>query len=634
MPREQNYSWQFFLPLSQQEAWDFVSDTDRLNRLAGIYKVHYNYDAPEKGESQVQGEAHFRGMKFAWVELPAEWVEPEYLILHRVFHKGPFRFLEMKTELEALPEGTLVKVRTKVIPRHMVGALLTRYAFSFEMKKGFERALSQAENWQKKGFTKALGSEKPKISKDQERLLEKNLVSLVEEHGFEKVGQNLQHYLLSQPESELAALRPYVLADRWRVSRDHVLKFFLYATQAGILDLSWRLLCPSCRQAKNSFSTLLEVPKGGHCDACNIHYGVDFDRSIEAVFSPAPLGLGKEANQYCHAAPKNTPHRLVSLVLDDNESEEFSITLGAGKYQFVSPDFEAGTFFEVVRAKTSKQNSSISVRRSLGSAEAIELRFEEGVITGLPEILTLGSEQKESFRFKLFNQSGRELRVYLVRTAWADHTVSAADITALQEFRDLFGSEVLAPGAEFSIRTMVFLFSDLVGSTSMYEDVGDAKAFALVRKHFDLLREIYVKHRGALVKTIGDAVMAVFREPLDALRAALEMHQRIEEVQLEYSDLRLALKIGIHQGACIAMQANDRLDYFGTTVNEAARVQATAEASELSLTDRIYQAPGVQEALWEAGFDIFAESRQLRGLSKQTDFFRINTAQKKLKIKG
>lgn len=237
---------------------------------------------------------------------------------------------------------------------------------------------------------------------------------------------------------------------------------------------------------------------------------------------------------------------------------------------------------------------------------------------------------EQDLHFAIKNVSDDERTLHITRTSWADDIVTAADVTAMQEFRTLFGSEVLAPGAEFSIRNMVFLFSDVVESTAMYERVGDAKAFALVRDHFDVMEEVYSKHRGALVKTIGDAVMAVFRHPEDALQAALEMHYAAQEMLDEQGERPIALKIGLHAGPCIAMQANGKLDYFGTTVNKAARVQGVAKAHEVAVSQELINSTAAQTWFALHGLEPEEKSHNLKGLAGNNKiyFVRVERAPK------
>lgn len=203
----------------------------------------------------------------------------------------------------------------------------------------------------------------------------------------------------------------------------------------------------------------------------------------------------------------------------------------------------------------------------------------------------------------------------LARTQWADNIVTAAELAAIQEFRDLFGADLLAPGAEFAIESQVFLFTDVVGSTAMYEKIGDGPAFSLIRRHFDVLAEIYQRHDGALVKTIGDAIMCVFRRGDQALRAAVDMAREVPLACEVEPGVPLHLRIGLHRGPCIAMTANDRIDYFGTTVNTAARIQGVAGADEVAISPSLLHQPDVHAVVTELRLPARTQELTLKGLS-------------------
>ena len=113
------------------------------------------------------------------------------------------------------------------------------------------------------------------------------------------------------------------------------------------------------------------------------------------------------------------------------------------------------------------------------------------------------------------------------------------------------------------ITSLTFLFTDLRGSTELYERVGDLAAFDLVSAHFQILNEIVAAEAGAVVKTSGDAVMATFATPDRAVAAALRMREAMRSLNDSHRDSKLLLKIGIHEGPCLAVVLNDRQDYFG-----------------------------------------------------------------------
>src|SRR4030095_5293195 len=127
----------------------------------------------------------------------------------------------------------------------------------------------------------------------------------------------------------------------------------------------------------------------------------------------------------------------------------------------------------------------------------------------------------------LINATDEDTTFQLERTAWSDQAATAADVTALQVFRDLFATEVVRPGEEISIGSVALMFTDLRDSTRMYRQIGDASAFGRVREHFEILEKALAAEGGPIVKTMGDAVMATFRHPVDALRSVWMAQEEI-----------------------------------------------------------------------------------------------------------
>ena len=124
--------------------------------------------------------------------------------------------------------------------------------------------------------------------------------------------------------------------------------------------------------------------------------------------------------------------------------------------------------------------------------------------------------------------------------------VAAKRLLSNQTFRDIYRTDMLDVDQELKITSLTFLFTDLKGSTGLYERVGDLVAYDLVRAHFRLLR-IVASEAGAVVKTIGDAVMATFSTPDRALAAAFDRYARRNarhQGRPREPGRRLLLKIG------------------------------------------------------------------------------------------
>ena len=181
----------------------------------------------------------------------------------------------------------------------------------------------------------------------------------------------------------------------------------------------------------------------------------------------------------------------------------------------------------------------------------------------------------------------------------------------------LFSNEALRPGEQISVGSLTMLFTDLRGSTQLYREIGDAPAFGRVMSHFDVLRDAIKDEDGAVVKTIGDAVMAVFRNPAAALRAILKA-QRILANPTDGA-LPLMLKVGIHAGPCIAVTLNERLDYFGGTVNMAARLEGLSTGGDVVVSPVVFADPDVAEMLKQSESTLSAEpfEMMLKGFDEE-----------------
>ena len=191
---------------------------------------------------------------------------------------------------------------------------------------------------------------------------------------------------------------------------------------------------------------------------------------------------------------------------------------------------------------------------------------------------------------RVYHDDARARHLKLERVAAVEQAATAQRLALLPEFRATFGTELLRPGVALRVGAVALVFTDLTGSTALYAEIGDARAFKLVHDHFDVIAAVVAKHQGAIVKTIGDAVMAAFDSELDALSAAVAMHRGFDALRADNPDARrTSLKIGAHAGPCYAVTANGVLDYFGQTVNVAARVQGEAGAGELVVAEPLAQ---------------------------------------------
>ncbi|HSE22652.1 MAG TPA: DUF5939 domain-containing protein, partial [Pyrinomonadaceae bacterium] len=388
-------------------------------------------------------------------------------------------------------------------------------------------------------------------------------------------------------------IRPYELADKWNEPRKKVLETCLRATRIGLLDFQWNLLCPLCRGPQHSSSSLKDIESDVHCETCKIDFTVNFDRFVELTFRPNAAVRRVEIAEFCVGSPTRTPHVVAQQLLPAGEVRTLNLPLEVGNYR--------------LRALELQVSQSVTVT-SDGETDASVVLDANGVAG---DQLILAQRSQLTIR----NETDSEQLLILERMTWSDQATTAAEVTALQTFRDLFSSEALRPGEQISVGTLTVLFTDLRNSTKLYREIGDATAFGRVMSHFDVLKKAIASHDGAIVKTIGDAVMAVFRCPADGVEAMLE----VQELLASPPDggMPLALKAGLHTGPCIAVTLNDRLDYFGSTVNMAARLEGLSSGLDVILSQTAFEDPKVQDLLLMEGYSADRFEMSLKGFEDE-----------------
>jgi class 3 adenylate cyclase len=257
--------------------------------------------------------------------------------------------------------------------------------------------------------------------------------------------------------------------------------------------------------------------------------------------------------------------------------------------------------------------------RPLETGGMPELILEDGNVTaGAPAPVGM---------LHLTNRTQRALIAIVEDRSWVADALTADRVTALQAFRDLFSDDVLRPGDEVAVGRIALLFSDLKGSTALYQLIGDASAYRLVRDHFAFMANVIRAHEGAIVKTIGDAVMAAFVLPAQAVGAAIDIQRQVaafnhdSRVANGAASPPIVIKLGVHAGPTIAVTLNNRLDYFGSTVNMAARLQAQSEGGEIVLSPEIAEDAAVAPIL--AGLPLSQDRASFKGFDQPIRFFRL-----------
>jgi class 3 adenylate cyclase len=597
MAKEHHYHFTYDLKSTPEALWPLVSDTNRFNRDIGLPPM------------QLLGvENKIRRVKFKiplvnvqWDEEPFEWTYPHHFGVMRRYRNGPLREMRVDYRLERLEPGTRVHYEVWATARNLIGELAITLGLGIISNKQYGAVFDKYDQIALQGGTlfEISNSRKlPSAGHNKFRILSERL----KEQGVsEMILNRLYDFTHRADDISVQRMRPYALADTWGLPRRDVLEAFLRATRAGMLDMYWDILCPECRGVVDDKAHLSDVSSKTHCNTCQIDFSANFDHNVEVIFRPNPAIRPVDVTlEFCVGSPQRQPHIALSLTVPSREELPFDTVLEPGRYSMRS------------RAITGAQ--SILATREGSSSTDIFAR--DG---GWPTDLTKVSLTP---RLNLINQTQEDISFELIRTAWSDQAATAADVTILQTFRDLFSTEVLRPGEEISVGSITLMFTDLRGSTKLYREIGDAPAFGRVREHFEILQRAVDSEGGSIVKTMGDAIMAAFRSPASGLRAIWNVQRQLAL----RGEPALLIKVGMHYGPCIVVNLNDRLDYFGSTVNISARLPNFSQGGEVIISEPIRNDAEVISFLEKNAKpnSIIRFQGEIRGYEQSMELWKIN----------
>jgi class 3 adenylate cyclase len=474
------------------------------------------------------------------------------------------------------------------------------------------------------------------ISAVNEPLLDERLAALEEARAWSpRLISKLESHIRTADDLALYRINAFSFAQERHLAENEIIDLFLHATSLGLFSMDWSLYCPQCCCVVESFRSLKSLHNHYHCAFCQVGFDAALDEYIAVGFTVSPN---------IRKIQFHDPEQLSAW-------DKFFKTQNTA--EGLLPDGQP-----LVNAKAALARSVTYL--PAGENTSIEIEVDEGTIVGAcplgkaavmvsiagapasgPQVLPVAYGEKVDGHdthelapgkivFTLANKtSERGMFAVAVLPPGFDMDAPVHFIPFLngkrllttQAFRDLFRSEVIRAQEGIGVKDIALLFTDLKGSTALYDRIGDLNAFALVQRHFDLLQDVVNRHHGAVIKTIGDAVMATFMEPADAVAAALSMRHEIDTFNSKQADRSLILKIGIHKGAAIAVTLNERLDYFGQTVNIAARVQQLADAEEIFVSEDVYSAEGVQALLTSS--DVDSSVFKLKGVQQDLRVYRV-----------
>ena len=595
-----------------ERIWPAVAQTNLLTEIIGSGLGAGRYQAVDELQPDGSVLRRAKGDKLnplasEWTEDLGEWVYARYCRQHRWFSSDDSQFLDLTIVLE--PDGEITRLRVKAAasskkPVMWLGVKLGIMRRGIDFMAGKMKALIEAEISRSSGAGETdplahLPYEAPKLDERAERRLPDVRQTLKRLSGEDALTDKLVDFLVRAPTDFLGRVRPLQLARAWHADPNRVADLFLAAHAAGLLSLRWEVLCPRCRNSKTPALTLDLLPRDVHCTTCNIDYERDFSHNVELLFAPEPWLRQLPEGPACMMGASTVPHILIQRHVETGETLTVDPPILPGSYRLRAPQ--------------------------LAGQHDIDWSGE----TGFPQIiaddgrLELGPDSPKG-QIVLKNGGPGRVTFVLEKLTWREDALTGDQAIARAAFRRYCPDQLLRPGDEVRISNVALLFTDLKGSTSLYEALGDAHAYTLVRDHFDFLLKVVEARRGTLIKTMGDAIMAAFSDGRDAVSAAIELQSGIAAFNRGRDDGGVVLKVGVHQGPCIAVTADGKLDYFGSMVNLAARLQGESRGGDIVLSSAVAEAADPRTLLPEGQrFDLTEESGTLRGFDHPVPFCRL-----------
>lgn len=561
--------WTFELPCAPEQIWPHIADTSRMNRALGTAEMVF-----VERDGKRYGSAKPGGVKHEWVELPWSWVANQWLTCTRIYERGFMTVMHAVHRVDPTPTGCRVYLYFGAIPRSALGSAAIRLGLP-SLEKAYRRVLPAIAEQIERLRPAAILLPAPPLDPVADQRLRAIRDRLVAEGCDVACVDRLLDWIRTGDDIDLHRIQIRERARAWQLPEDDLLKVALHATRSGVLSLSWDTVCPHCRGVRDENGSLSQLAASSHCGPCQATFATDAPETVEVTFR-VHSSIREIADQvYCSAEPARKNHIRVSW------------TLPAGARATIDPRLEPGRY---------------NLARSFQGAWYLDIENTgASTVTWDPALEGTVVKASPTATIELVNETAEPQAYMIAEARWPDHALRAGQLLSFQEFRDLFSEEYIGADVRLGVGQQTLLFTDVVGSTAFYAERGDPAAFVEIKRHFDEVFAIVTEHRGAIVKTIGDAVMATFTNPVDAVRASQKIHTTFYP---ERADTPIRLRISLNTGPCIAVRLNANADFFGGTVNIAAKLQALAEGYQIAMSEATFGSPGVAEFLAEQGAQV------------------------------
>lgn len=433
-----------------------MCDTDRLNRSL---RLGLTFDERREADGTLVRIGSIRkfGLTIRWEERDFTFVAPERFSQERKYLSGPVSTSSLACRIEPTDTGCSVHYTLTIVPRSFLVRPVVAAETSLTTKPSFDRSMRELEKLLT-GQSHSYDPPPPPIGREATERLESGTSDL-----FPRVAEALRQRILRAPLTDQARIRPLEMARELELAEDEVVAEFLRAVQAGVLEMSWEILCPSC-QAPKAGSETLRMDLETHCVACDVRYDATFPDSVDVVFRPHPAIRSTDVEVACLLSPARTPHVVAKEEVRPGDTHRFVLELGVGGHRIDTDPWFGGASLEV----------------------------EAGVRSGqLTADLTSEGLRPTTFRVRpgrvliaLRNRTDEPLTAIVQKIRRPPFTLTAGRLLQLPKAAELLPPEAVAPGltmhAGVGVVVALARFSGPKGDAvhlRVYADEAGAQAF-------------------------------------------------------------------------------------------------------------------------------------------------------------
>lgn len=409
-----------------RRVWEFMSDTQRINQ--DVFDLPPINVIESRSEDDVfVAKVSVAGFEMVFDEQPWVYEAPRLYKSVRVFSKGPIERLDTTCTLDDVaiaPSGAGTRVTYTVTLSAKGGPIgwTAAKVFIAQVESGMAKVSATLTALDEGRAPPAfVHPDHAAIRKREEPFR----VPLVASGHDPVMVEGLLEHVAAGPDDEVARIRPYALAERWNLQREHVLALSLDGVRTGLLQMRWETLCPECKGPVHSADKLEEIPDEHTCIACHMDVSASRTSNVCAVFQPVLTVRSARAEMFCLGSPSRTPHWLAQLVLTSGESRDVVMTLGVGRYVVSSVGITARTVLDV--GETGDERVRVTLEGARGGRGPTLPGATPTVRAGRVTIV-------------LTNEDERTRRIHLLHEGFGDVSATAAHVVETAAWKRLQGA--------------------------------------------------------------------------------------------------------------------------------------------------------------------------------------------------